>query len=129
VGFSRLDAGLRSPLVNLSQACGTCHKLPEEELHTRVAIIYDRTAGLLRRSEEALLDAINAIVEARQAGSSDEVLKEALQYHRSAQLRWDLVSSENSTGFHSPQESARVLAEAIDLAWRAELKARQIMRR
>ena len=123
------DHWLRSPLVNLSQACGACHKLSEEELRTRVAIIQDRTAGLLRRSEEALLDAIDAIVEARQAGFTDEDLKEALQFHRSAQLRWDLVSSENSTGFHSPQESARVRDEAIDLARQAELQARQVMGR
>jgi nitrite reductase (cytochrome c-552) len=38
-------------------------------------------------------------------------------------MRWDFVSSENSTGFHSPQESARVLAEALDYARQAELAA------
>lgn len=93
---------------------------------TRVTIIQDKTAELLRRSEEALLAAVDAIVAAREAGATDEDLTEALQLHRSAQLRWDFISSENSTGFHSPQESARVLAEATDLARQAELEAWQV---
>jgi nitrite reductase (cytochrome c-552) len=121
------DHWLRSPLMNLDQACGTCHKWPEEELRDRVVTIQDRTAGLLRRSEEALLDAIDAIVAARQAGLTDDDLMPALQLHRSAQLRWDFISSENSTGFHSSQESARVLAESIDLARQAELRAKEAM--
>ncbi|MFQ5931718.1 MAG: ammonia-forming cytochrome c nitrite reductase subunit c552 [Nitrospiraceae bacterium] len=41
-------------------------------------------------------------------------------------MRWDFVSSENSTGFHSPRESARILAESIDFARQAELKAWQV---
>ena len=118
------DHRLRSPLTNLSQACQTCHGWPEQELRARVAIIQDRTAELLRRSEKALIDAIDAIVQARQTGTTPEDLREALQLHRAAQLRWDFISSENSTGFHSPQESARVLATAIDLARQAELRAR-----
>jgi nitrite reductase (cytochrome c-552) len=121
------DHWLRSPLANLSQSCQTCHNWPEEELRYRVVSIQDRTAALLRRSEEALLAAIDAIGAARQAGATDQDLADVLQLHRSAQLRWDFVSSENSTGFHSPQESARVLAEAIDLARQAELKAWQRM--
>ncbi len=36
-------------------------------------------------------------------------------------MRWGFVSSENSTGFHSPRESARILAESIDLARQAEV--------
>ncbi len=121
------DHWLRSPLTNLDSSCGSCHKQTEEELRERVAIIQDTTAGLLRRSEEALVAAIDAIVAAKAAGATDEQLAEVNQLHRSASLRWDFISSENSTGFHSPQEAARVLAEAIDLARQAELKAVQIL--
>ena len=35
---------------------------------------------------------------------------------RKAQFRLDFISAENSMGFHAPQESARILAEAIDYA-------------
>ncbi len=120
------DHWVRSPLTNLRQACGVCHNLSEEELRARVTTIQDKTAELLRRSEEALLSAADAIVAAREAGASDEELAEALQLYRAGSLRWDFISSENSTGFHSPQESARVLAAAIDLARQAELKAWQV---
>ena len=120
------DHWIRSPLVNLSQSCQTCHNWPEEELRERVLTAQDRTAALLRRSEEALLDAIDAIVAARDAGATDEQLNEALQLHRASQMRWDFVSSENSTGFHSPQEAARVLAMSLDMARQAELVAWQV---
>jgi nitrite reductase (cytochrome c-552) len=117
------DHWLRSPLVNLETACQTCHKFPEEELRNRVAVIQDKTAELLRQSEEAILAAIDAIVAAQQAGVAEEQLADAMDLHWKAQLRWDFISSENSTGFHSPQEAARVLADSIDLARQAELSA------
>ncbi len=120
------DHWLRSPLENISESCQTCHNRPEEELAERVMIIQDTTASLLRQSEEAIIAAIDAIVAAREAGATDAELEEALLLHRGASLRWDFVSSENSTGFHSPQESARILAESINLARQAELIAYQV---
>ncbi len=120
------DHWVRSPLDNIQSACLTCHKWSEEEMKNRVTDIQNTTASLLRRSEEALLAAIDAIVAARNAGATDEQLAEALQLHRASSMRWDFISSENSTGFHSPQEAARVLAESIDLARQAELKALQV---
>ncbi len=119
------DHWLRSPLVNLSQACQNCHNISEDELRTRVLTIQNSTAELLRRTEHALIDAIDAIVAAREAGATDEQLASALKLHREASLRWDFVSSENSTGFHSPQESARVLATAIDMARQSQMAAQQ----
>jgi nitrite reductase (cytochrome c-552) len=121
------DHWLRSPLFNINQACQTCHNVPEEQLVERITIIQDTTARLLRQSEEALLAAIDAVVAAREAGATDAQLEAALQLHRAASLRWDFISSENSTGFHSPQESARVLAESINLARQAELAAWQVL--
>jgi nitrite reductase (cytochrome c-552) len=121
------DHWVRSPLFNINQACQTCHNVPEDQLVQRVTIIQATTADLLRDSEEALIAAIDAIVAAREAGATDEQLDAALQLHRGASMRWDFISSENSTGFHSPQEAARVLAEAIDLARQAELSAWQVL--
>ncbi|MCC6904347.1 MAG: ammonia-forming cytochrome c nitrite reductase subunit c552 [Anaerolineae bacterium] len=125
-GIKISDHWVRSPLTNLSNACQTCHNIPEEELRARVTVIQDRTAELLRASEEALIDAIDAIVAAKEAGATDEDLAEALQLHRSASMRWDFISSENSTGFHSPQEAARVLADSIDMARQAQIIAIQV---
>ncbi|MFW6183577.1 MAG: ammonia-forming cytochrome c nitrite reductase subunit c552 [Chloroflexota bacterium] len=117
------DHWLRSPLTNVSQACQTCHQQDEETLRQRILTIQERTAGLLRLTEEAIIDAIDAIDAAQEAGVSDEALAEARHLHRRASLRWDFVSSENSTGFHSPQEAARILAMALDFARQAQLEA------
>ncbi len=120
------DHHLRSPLATINESCQTCHQQDEALLEERIITIQDRTAELLRLAEEAILDAIDAIVAAQDAGATDAQLAEARNLHRQASLRWDFVSSENSTGFHSPQEAARVLALSIDYARQAQLSALRI---
>ena len=117
------DHWIRTPLVNLTNACGTCHRLPEEELRARVLTAQDRTFSLLKRAEGAILDAQDGIVAAMQRGAPDAALQEARALHRRAFIRWDLISAENSMGFHSSQEAARILGDAIDYARQAEISA------
>ena len=121
------DHWLRSPLVNINNACQTCHQQDEVALQERIITIQNRTAELLRLSEEAILEAMDAIIAAQEAGATDDQLEQARYLHRRASLRWDFISSENSTGFHSPQESARVLAMAIDFARQAQLEAERLL--
>jgi nitrite reductase (cytochrome c-552) len=123
------DHWLRSPLTNLNTACGTCHKQDEAQLKDRVLTIQDKTAALLSETQTALVAAIDAINAAQFAGATDAALSVARTLHRRASMRWDFVASENSMGFHSPQESARILAEAIDLARQAQLAAISVMPR
>ena len=122
-GVKISDHWIRSPLFNISQACQQCHRWSDEELRRRVTIIQDRTAGLLKKSEAAILDAIDAIKAAMASGATDEQLKQARHLHRHAQMRWDFVASENSMGFHRPQEAARWLGESIDYARQAQIAA------
>jgi len=117
------DHWVRTPLANLTNACGTCHPLSEDELRGRILEVQDRTYSLLKRTEEAILDAQDAVVKAMESGTPDEVLKDARRLHRRAFIRWDFVSAENSMGFHSPQEAARILGDAIDYARQGELAA------
>jgi nitrite reductase (cytochrome c-552) len=126
-GMKISDHWIRSPLTNVNASCQTCHNLPEEQLENRILTIQDNTAQLLRMSEDALLDAMDMIILAQEAGATDEQLAEARDLHRRSQMRWDFVSSENSTGFHSPQESARILAGSIDLAHRANSSASTVV--
>jgi nitrite reductase (cytochrome c-552) len=120
------DHWLRSPLNNLNQACGACHQEDEQALKDRVLLIQNNTAELLRKAEAALGDAMDAIVAAQNAGATDDQLAEARQFHRRASMRWDFVASENSTGFHSPQEAARILANSIDYARQAQISAERV---
>jgi len=115
------DHWIRSPLMHVNETCATCHHHTDQQLLHGVKMIQDRTARLLRKTEAALIDCIDAMKAARKAGVSDKELAGAMKLHRAASMRWDFVSSENSTGFHSPQESARILGEAMDLARQAEV--------
>jgi nitrite reductase (cytochrome c-552) len=123
------DHWLRSPLTNVNQACQPCHKESEQELKDRVVAIQTTTSNLTHRTEDAMVAAIDAIKAAQAAGASDAALAEARQLHRRASMRWDFVSSENSTGFHSPQEAARILADAIDYARQAQISAERVARK
>jgi nitrite reductase (cytochrome c-552) len=52
---------------------------------------------------------------------TDAVFQQPREFHRRASMRWDFVASENSTGFHAPQEAQRILGQAIDYARRGQL--------
>ena len=69
-----------------------------------------------------MLDLINGIKAAKEAGASDEQLVDAREYHRKAQWRLDFISAENSMGFHAAQESARILGAAAEFARRGQIK-------
>jgi nitrite reductase (cytochrome c-552) len=110
------DHHIRSPMLNIARSCQTCHHYSEDEIELRVKSIQDRTKGLMTRAEEANLDLIEAIDDAKKAGATDEQLARPRDLHRKAQWRLDFVAAENSMGFHAPQETARLLGESIDLA-------------
>jgi nitrite reductase (cytochrome c-552) len=114
------DHHVRSPVLNINRACQTCHAIPERELLQRIATIQDRTDDLIKRSADALVDLIETLAAARAIGADTTELRDALQMQRSAQWRIDWIYSEGSHGFHAPQESARILAEALDYARQGE---------
>jgi nitrite reductase (cytochrome c-552) len=116
------DHQVRSPMLSAARACQTCHRFPEEELQARVDAIQGRTRALLDRSEDALLQLMDTVKAAETAGAPADRLDAARALHRKAQWRVDFVSSENSRGFHAPQEAARLLAEAIDYARQGQLQ-------
>ena len=88
-----------------------------------------RTArnALLNRSAAALTDLLDA-VGGREEGAAPPTRSShaVLALQRKAQWRLDFVAAENSMGFHAPQETARVLAEAIDYARQGQLAAKTL---
>jgi nitrite reductase (cytochrome c-552) len=117
------DHWVRSPLLMVNRACQTCHHFPESELTARVAAIQDRTHGLIARAAAAVTDMLDAIRAAQAAGIGSDKQQQLFKLQRQAQWRLDFVSSENSTGFHASQETARVLGESIDYARQAQALA------
>ena len=122
-GVKFTDHYIQSPLKNISNACKPCHTGSEEEIRAKVELIQDRNNQLLHRAEMALAEAHRAIASAKSAGATDDQLKEPRALLREAQMYWDYALTANGMGFHSPQESARILANAIDLARRAQMAA------
>lgn len=108
------DHHVRSPLMNINRACQTCHRWPETELRARVETIQERTFQLRNLAMDALVDLINDLKAARAAGATDTKLAAARDFQRKAQFLLDFVEAENSTGFHAPQEAARVLGTSIN---------------
>lgn len=120
------DHWVRSPLLNINRACQTCHHFPEAEIKARVEKIQERNFELLERAAAALMDQFDAIAESKKKGASSEQLKPALELQRQAQWRLDFIAAENSMGFHAPQEAAKVLAEAADLARQGQIEALKV---
>jgi nitrite reductase (cytochrome c-552) len=125
VGAQKIsDHHVRSPLLNVSRACLTCHKFSEEEMKARVDIIQTRTIHLRDIAMDALVELIHDIKKAKAEGATDDRLAFARNAQRQAQFRLDFVESENSNGFHAPQEAARLLGESIDWSRKGQLALR-----
>ena len=114
---------VRSPLLDVSNACQPCHNVPEAELLEKVQTIQDRTHGLIERAAVAMTDMLDEIRAAQATGIDAEALAAVLALQRKSQWRLDFVASENSMGFHADQEAARILAESIDYARQAQMLA------
>jgi nitrite reductase (cytochrome c-552) len=117
------DHWVRSPLLNINNACQTCHRVPEAELKARVETIQQRNFELMQRGGAAIVALIDAIVRAKKEGATEAQLQPALELQRRAQWRLDFIAAENSMGFHAPQEAAMVLGEALDYARQGEVAA------
>lgn len=118
------DHHVRSPLLNINNACQTCHKWPEAELKARVETNQERVFGLRNRAMDAVVALIGDIKDARARGVPDAELDRPRKLQRRAQFMLDFVEAENSTGFHAPQEAGRILAESIDYARQGQLALR-----
>jgi nitrite reductase (cytochrome c-552) len=108
------DHHVRSPLLNTSKACQTCHKWSEEELLQRAQAIQDRNYELRNMAMDALVELIGEIGAAARRDSLNASVQLARGYQRKAQFLLDFVEAENSMGFHAPQEAARILANSVN---------------
>jgi nitrite reductase (cytochrome c-552) len=111
---------VQSPMGRMNSACQQCHNVSEDSLTERVRTIQQRTVAQTERAAVAMTQMLDAILEARAAGATEEQLAPALELQRKAMWRLDFISSENSKGFHADQESMRILGESIDYSRQAQ---------
>ena len=121
VGATKIsDHHVRSPLLNINRACQTCHKASEAELKRRAETIQERFAQLRDLALLALVDLIDDIKAAQEAGADEERLNAARDFQRKASFYVDFAEAENSHGFHADQEAARILGRSIDFSRRGQ---------
>lgn len=123
------DHHVRSPLLDINRSCQTCHKWSEQELKDRVETIQTRFHNLRNVAIDALMDLIDDLKAAKTAGATDEQLKDGREFQRKAQFFFDFVEAENSTGFHAPDEAARILGESIDFSRKGQKAVRALLPR
>ncbi len=114
---------VQSPLNNINNACQQCHNDDEVTLREKVETIQGRTLAHMDRAAAAMTDMLDAILEAKAAGASEESLEPIYELQRKAMWRLDYISSENSRGFHADQEAVRILGESIDYSRQAQALA------
>jgi len=125
-GLKISDHHVRSPLLNINRACQQCHHWEEKEIKARVEEIQTKFFNQKNMTMDALLDLIRDISAAKANGATDAELEVARGFQRKASFYLDFAMSENSMGFHAPQESSRVLAEAINFCRLGQLSLRTV---
>ena len=110
------DHWVRSPLLNLNNACQTCHRWSEEELERRVHTIQDRNYQMRNMAIDATLQLTYQIAAAVEANAPEAAIEEARTFQRKAQFLADFIEAENSMGFHADQEAMRILGLSINYA-------------
>jgi len=114
---------IQSPLENINNACQQCHADDEATIREKVHTIQSRTRAHKERAAGAMTDMLDAILEAKAAGATEDQLAPVYALQRKAMWRLDYISSENSLGFHAPQEATRILGESIDYSRQAQAMA------
>ncbi len=115
------DHHVRSPTLNVNNACQTCHRWPENELKERIEIIQGRTFEMRGVALDALTTYIKQLGEVKDKFESKEDLEKAQVLQKRSQFLLDFVEAENSMGFHAPEESLRLLGLSIDYARQGQM--------
>lgn len=111
-----------SPLKNVSSTCQVCHKQETEQL---IKDVYERQDKIKETStilEELLVKAHIDAGFAWKHGATEQQMKNALQFIRAAQWRWDFVAASHGASIHAPLECSRILAAGIDKVHQARME-------
>lgn len=121
------DHHIQSPLNNTANACQVCHR---EESDKLVRNVYERQ----QKSTEARLQLEDLLVKAHieagkcwELGATEEQMKDILTDIRHAQWRWDYAAASHGASFHSPVETARVIAGGLVKAQDARVKLARVL--
>jgi formate-dependent nitrite reductase cytochrome c552 subunit len=104
-----------TPKVQLKETCLKCHpKWTEEMARYSIDSVKAYGKGKMRKAEFWLSALIDKIGEAKKAGVSDDVIKQAQDQHLRAHILWEFWTAENSDGFHNPDMARESLTKSVD---------------
>ena len=126
-GMKVTDHHIQSPLLNISNSCAVCHRWSEADIKSRVETIQTKVANGRLSAERVITRAHFDVAAAMQAKGTEAELAGARKLIRHAQFRWDYVAANNGMGFHSPQESMRLLGRAISQAQEARIVVARLL--
>lgn len=126
-GVKFTDHHVQSPLLNIASSCAVCHRWSEDEIRSRVESIQTKVANAMQLSEESLVRAHFDVAAAMQAGIPEDQLVPIRKLLRHAQFNWDYISASNGMGFHSPQESMRLIGLADRQAQEVRLQTARLL--
>jgi nitrite reductase (cytochrome c-552) len=126
------DHRIMSPLKNDLIACAACHTETPEALRAKVLAIQDNTmilylkAGYETATVAKLFEMANK-VEASGKKIDKALYAQAREQYEQAFYRVIFIGAENSTGFHNPKETMRVLNDAERYADSADAQLRYLL--
>jgi len=126
------DHRIMSPLKNDLKACAACHTETPEALRAKVYAIQDATmtiylkTGYATATDAKLFEMANKVTAAG-TDINRNLYAQARENFEQAFYRVIFVGAENSTGFHNPKETMRVLMDAARYAAAAEVQLRQLL--
>ena len=118
---------VQSPLASINNTCQVCHRESEEDLRNAV---YERqrSATEIRNLVEKELAAAHLEAQfAWEKGASEGQMKNALQFIRQSQWRWDYAVASHGGSFHSPVEFQRILSHSLDRAYKARMEITKVL--
>ena len=126
------DHRIMSPLKSDLNACAACHTETPEALRAKVYAIQDQTmviylkTGYATATDAKLFEMAN---KAAKAGAKIDgaLYAQAKENFEQAFYRLIFIGAENSTGFHNPKETMRVLIDATRYAAASEVQLRQAL--
>ncbi len=123
------DHHVRSPLDNVANSCQACHREETEQL---IADVYERQERIIQNRDALEKLLVRAHVEAGVAwekGATEKEMAGILTLIRHAQWRWDYVAASHGASFHSPLETSRVIAGAIEKVQECRVKLARVLTR
>jgi len=117
-----------SPRYRVKETCLKCHtEWTEKDAIYNMNAIQNYTRGHMADAEFWLSNLIDAIVKAKEAGVSKDVLEKAYDYQYDATLYWEWWTAENSDGFHNPENARESLTRSVDASKEGVAMLKKVM--